>query len=199
MQKIGFPTLAIILFTGTALYAAPILANDGYTREMKGQPGEAAETSQGMSKDMARRTVGPHTIMLRSSLESALEQLRGLRTQIEVAQKTPVTEFEKHYKFHGVEIQKDLKMAQSQEQQLKGVVRQFPAIANSKDFREFENSFTQLWDLNQTWQSKLSDAGYWKNRSQVNSDIENLQKQINTTIEKNKTFNQSELDIMYVG
>lgn len=159
----------------------------------------AAPFSSEEAKRAAQNDMAPHSIMIETSLRSALENLKGLRAEMKVNKDhAPSEMFIAHYKMLGHDFNKDIKTIQVHENELRGSVEKHPRVANSSDFKSVVPSINDLSRMNQEWQAKMSDQTYWKDAKVVKNDIDRMENQINTALDHTKTFNSKQLDVSNV-
>jgi hypothetical protein len=169
----------------------------------KQQPGKqqrAGHEATEEDKRAAKMDMAPHTLMIETSLISALDHLKGLRAELKVNEdRVPSPTFVQHFKMLGREINSNLKNARTHEHELQGVIQNHPEIANSQEFKAVTPAMNDLHNLNSTWQSRVVDNDYWKNNKAVLSDLDRLENQINTALDKVKSLNSSQLNVANVG
>lgn len=139
---------------------------------------------------MARKVeLVPHAVVIESSLESAKDQLAGIRSQYELTDgQKDRSMVQGHVKLHAREIKDDLKMAMDHQSRLQGGVKKYPEFAQSGEFRGVNSSLTELNKTAQNWENKSKSAGYWNNKDQVTQDLDNFEKQIDSAISNAKSF-----------
>jgi hypothetical protein len=162
-------------------------------------PAVAAD-SAGMTSDpgSAKIQMAPHSVMIHSSLASALDRVKGLRAQIDaVPPGTP--ESMSHIRMYEQEINSDLNIAATHERELQSAARQYPSIAQSDQLKAQTSALNDVRAFSQSWQAKASNDSYWRNKKQSFSDLDSLEKSLNNAMNKTKDFSSSELNVNNVG
>jgi hypothetical protein len=169
-------------------------------RQQAGTQQRAGHEVTEETRRAAQNEMAPHTVMIETSLISAMDHLKGLKAALKVNEnRTSSATFVQHYKLLAREIQNNLKNVKTHEGELMGTVQSHPEIANTNDFKAVQPALNDLHNLNSTWQSKVSDNDYWKNIKAVTTDIDRLENQINTALDKVKSLNSSQLHVSNVG
>lgn len=174
------------------------------SESMTGNP--QADQSQGttQAKPMpgmemqAKTTLAPHSLMIETSLMSAMSQLKGLRTQLQVAE-TATPEAIQHFKMHSKEISADLMMAKTHEKQLMSRMGKFPQIAQNEKTKTVSTNLMTVTEMDRTWKPQTQQKAYWQNKVKVMADLDLLEQRLNTALDSMKSFNSDQLKIASVG
>ncbi len=144
----------------------------------------------------AKAKLAPHTLMIESSLSSAMDQVRGLKGEMGVAEGMKAADQNtiQSYNAFVKEMNNDLKVARTHVKQLKSDVRSYPDIANSDEYRNMSPAFQDLHKTLSSWEGKACNAKYWNNQQQAMADIDKLEKQLGNALNKVKNFSSSQLN-----
>jgi len=169
-------------------------ATDTMSSDQAGKEGMAGTTQMDEQQKTALKTeLAPHVVVISSSLESAKDQLAGVRAQYELAegqQTRPMTQI----KLHTREIRDDIKMATDSQSQLQSGAKKYPAVAQSGEFRQVNSSLGEVTKTAQSWESKSKSTSYWNNKDQVKQDLDNFEKQIDSAISNAKSFESKQFE-----
>lgn len=196
------------LLSAALLISAPVFAEGDQQQpgemeqsgEMGGETGGVTQQQpDAKMKNQVKMDLAPHSVMIQSSLASAREHLRGLRTEFKVSEGQPTTPYITHFQMLSKEINDSVKAANVHKGELQGSIKRFPNVARSDDYKQVQSSVGDLAQFNQSWQSKISKSEYWKNQDQVKSDLDKLDQQLSNAIDKTQAFNSSQLDLSMVG
>lgn len=154
-------------------------------------------TTSGAMMEKAKMDLSPHAVMIHSSLESARDQLRGLRTQ---ADTVPASnkQFMKHARIYNKEIGDTVKQATTHAGELQAFIKNYPDLAKSEEFKQLNTAMDDLRTTYQSWNTQASNQSYWNNKEKVVTDLEAFNKRLSSAIDKSKGFN-SELNITMSG
>ncbi len=163
------------------------------------------------STSTLRQSLGQHTIVIESSLMSALDQVKGIRAQYDLAANKekaskeagqmaatmidPKTSVGPHVQ----ELDGDLKSVSTHQAMLSSGASQFVKINSSDQYGEMNTAIDQVKSTAKSWQGRAMSKSYWQNREMVMSDLESLEKQLTMAIDKTKSFNSDKLDIKAVA
>ena len=163
------------------------------------------------STSTLRQLLGQHTIVIESSLMSALDQVKGVRAQYDLAANKekaskeagqmaatmidPKTSVGPHVQ----ELDGDLKSVSTHQAMLSSGASQFVKINSSDQYGEMNTAIDQVKSTAKSWQGRAMSKSYWQNREMVMSDLESLEKQLTMAIDKTKSFNSDKLDIKAVA
>lgn len=167
-------------------------------KQEAGQASDAANTNMKDFKDndQAKMSVGPHSIMIESSLLSTQARVEGLRSQLKlVKNQAPNSEFLEHAKAYNKDIGSDLRTAKQHDAELKASLQNYPMVANSDNAKNLQSAIGDLDSFYVSWNTKAKDAGYWQNTTQASNDLEALSGKIDNAISQSKTFNSDELSV----
>jgi predicted nucleic acid-binding Zn-ribbon protein len=148
------------------------------------------------SKMEAKSKLAPHALIIESSLSSAMDQVRGMKGELEMthdlkkADKMAVQGYKDFIK----EMKNDINVARTHERQMMSHIRNYPEVANSSEFKSVNPALRDLQTSLSQWESKASNAQYWNNQQQAKADITNLEKQLSNALDKVKSFNSSQLN-----
>jgi hypothetical protein len=177
-------------------------------------PRNSAASMNEAERRQAQQKLAPPAIMIQSSLASALDQVRGMRSQLQIAQKSQeahpaspgqgssgtlviavnrdaIDSFRKQNR----ELRSNLGSAEHEEAYLKSAVRSFPSIASSDQFIATEASLRDLHVAYQDFAAKTTSQRYLNARAEPNADLDNLEIKLSAAIEKTKILNFDRLDI----
>ena len=177
---------------------ASLGAEDDQYRPDSGKQERSQMTSPESDKTAARRALAPHSVTIQTSLQTAIEEVKGLRTQLNVVDR-PSPNVVSHFKTYGKEINSDMNMAMTHEGELSKSIQQFPEIAKSDEFRMLKPTLNDARKVSQDFQSKISRSDYWDNKKQVLLDLDMLEKRLMSALDKAKSFNADRLDITAIG
>ncbi|MFL5812942.1 MAG: hypothetical protein ACJ763_05145 [Bdellovibrionia bacterium] len=148
------------------------------------------------SKLEAKSRLAPHALIIESSLASAMDQVRGMKGELEMTQdikkadKMAVQGYQAFMK----EMKNDINVARTHERQMMSQIRNYPEVANSNEFKSVQPALRDLQSSLSQWESKAGNAQYWNNQQQAKADISNLEKQLSNALDKVKSFNSSKLN-----
>lgn len=146
-------------------------------------------------KAQAKTALAPHSIIIQTDLQSALDQVKGLRSQVKASPQPPTQDDLDHYKIHGRSINENLMAVRTHEGHLQSNVSRFQKVAQSDEFKNLDPAINNVERLNRDWQGKINQKNYWKNRNQVLSDLDTLERRLMAAIDKTKDFNSKDLDL----
>lgn len=171
---------------------------DSYSNPQQ-SPGVMGSESDKMKEDTAaaKQKLAPHAITIQTELQSALDSVKGLKTQLQVAE-APTRDFIDHYKLHSKDISKDMSTVATHDGHLKSEVSKFPSVAKMDEYKAIGPAIDEAQKINQSFQQKSSNVDYWKNKNEALSDLDRLENQLNNALKKTKSFS-SKLDISSVG
>jgi hypothetical protein len=178
-----------------AQVVAPSGAMSQDMNAQKTQP-STEQGSEKMVKTDAKARLAPHTLIMESSLSSAMDQVRGLKGELGVTQDLKKTDQHavQTYKTFIREMRNDVNVARTHERQLMNDVRRYPDLANSDEFKSVKPALRDLQTTLSSWESKANKSQYWNNQSQAKADIDKLERQLNNALDKVKSFSSSRLD-----
>jgi hypothetical protein len=210
-MKTTLRLVASCLSAAALLVAAPALANDDHTSstdtvdqqsgtigntdnsmgDQAGKEGMAGTMPPAASDTAIKTDLNPHVVVIESSLESAKDQLAGLRSQYEISDsKRPMTQI----RVHSRELRGDLKVAMEHQSQLQNGAKKYPEVAQSGEFRSINSSLSEVNKTAQSWESKSKANAYWNNKDQVKQDLDNFEKQLDSAISNAKSFESKSFD-----
>jgi hypothetical protein len=170
-------------------------STDTMSSDQAGKEGMAGTTQMGEQQKMSLKTeLAPHVVVISSSLESAKDQLAGVRAQYELSensQSRPMTQI----KLHTRELRYDLKVAMNSQSQLQSGAKKYPTVAQSGEFRQINSSLSEVNKTAQNWESKSKSSSYWNNKDQVKQDLDNFEKQIDSAISNARSFESKQFDM----
>ena len=189
---LAFPALA----DETSPNSAHNDQNTASTTMPRNQAGKVDPPSSGIdsNSDGSKAMLAPHTLMIRASLESAMTQVKGMKSQLdEVAFEEKMST--KHFKSYEASLKNDLSLANAHQRELKSSIRQFPGLAASEEFRNSDTSLNDMNSFAHSWATKASAASYWKNKDQAISDLNALESKLNNAINKTQSFGTVKLNL----
>jgi hypothetical protein len=148
------------------------------------------------SKMEAKSKLAPHALIMESSLASAMDQVRGMKGEMEMTQDVKKADkmAVQGYKAFIKEMKNDINVARTHERQMMSHVRNYPEVANSTEFKSVDPALRNLQSTLTQFESKTNNAQYWNNQQQAKADISNLEKQLSNALDKVKSFNSSKLN-----
>jgi hypothetical protein len=155
---------------------------------------KSAQTDKSQSEAQAK--LAPHTLMIETSLASAMDHVRGIKGELGVtkdmkkADQTAV----KAYKSLVRDMKNELNVARVHERQLTNEIRNYPDLAKSDEYRSVNPALQDLQKSLNTWESKASSPKYWQNQEQARADVDNIEKQLNDALSKVKSFSSGKLN-----
>lgn len=163
--------------------------------------GTAPVSTQNATKTDERAAVGPHAIMVHTSLQSAKDEVNGIKSQLKAdAGAAPSMEAVEHLKMYSRAINTDVKTAEIHEKELKSAATtQFPNLTKSDQYQMLSTAVGDVATMNKNWQDRTSDSTYWKNTAQVNVDLDQLSKRIDKALDQSKDFGSSQLNVTFAG
>ncbi|MEK6705677.1 MAG: hypothetical protein AABZ06_07800 [Bdellovibrionota bacterium] len=193
-------TLASLVAALVVIYPQASLGaeQDQYSPERSGKQDQTQIIPPESDKMAARRVLAPHSVTIQTSLQTAIEEVKGLRTQLNAVDK-PSPNVVSHFKTYGKEINSDMNMAMTHEGELSKTIKQFPELARSDEFKILKPTLNDARKVNQDFQSKISRSDYWDNKRQVLLDLDMLEKRLMSALDKAKSFNADRLDITAIG
>jgi hypothetical protein len=172
-----------------------------------GQTDQASQSTQTMTKSEtmqaqtpaqaeAKSKLAPHTLIMESSLNSAMDQVRGMKGELGISQdiKKADQAVVQTYKTFIREMKNDINVARTHEKKLMSDVRRYPDLASSDEFKSVNPALRDLQSTLNAWESKAKSAGYWSNQKQAKMDLDNLERQLNNALDKVKNFSSSKLN-----
>jgi hypothetical protein len=99
-----------------------------------------------------------------------------------------------HFRMHRREIADSVKSVRTHEGELKDRAARFPSVAKSEQYKALNPAINELERMNQQWDKESAGRGYWNNATKVTADLDQLEKRINTALEKARSLN-SKLDV----
>lgn len=165
----------------------------GMTGDTSSQQKPTEQQKMAMKSELA-----PHVVVIESSLESAKDQLAGIRAQYELSedqQKHPIEQI----RLHTRELRDDLKMAMDHQTRLQSGVKKYPQVAQSGEFRQVSSSLSEVNRGVQSWETKSKSTAYWNNKDQVKQDLDTFEKQLDSAISNAKSFGSKQFEAPSVG
>ena len=156
---------------------------------------KAADSVDKAMMQQEKSEIAPHTVMIESAIMSALDQIKGIRLQLDIGS----TEAINHMKLHTKEINDDLKTSLAHHKELQGAVKNFPAVANSKDYKVANTALSDVDSVNKAWQLKTTQTDYWKNQNQVKADLDMFEGRLNSALDRTKSLNANQLNAANIG
>jgi len=162
--------------------------------------GPTAAVEDQASLREAQSKVAPHSMLIESSLRSALGQADGVKAQIREAEESrsdaPMTaEQLSALNSAGLEIASDLDTARLHRGQLREGIQEFPGLSGSREFRAADRAFSDLFPAERAWKQRMTRQDYWQNRARVNADLALLQERIRAALDATRRFNMARLNI----
>ena len=151
-----------------------------------------------IKSEATKMTLAPHTLAVETSLMDAINQVKGLKAEVKVAQSQPTPEFVAQYKMHTRELKDALKSARTHEGQLKTKASKFPSVVQSEQFRQLDPAILDAERLSQQWEKQAGVAGYWRDNMKVTSDLDQLERRLQNALDKTKSLN-SRMEVSEVG
>jgi hypothetical protein len=153
------------------------------------------------AKKLAKSNLAPHALMMESSLHSAMDQVQGIKGEMEVTQDLKKADkmAVQGYKDFIKEMKNDINVARTHERQMMSHIHKYPEVANSNEFKSVDPALRNLQTSLKQWESKTNNAQYWNNQQQAKADIDHLQKQLSNALDKVKSFNSSQLNTTSTG
>jgi hypothetical protein len=147
-------------------------------------------------KTEAKSKLAPHALMIQSSLSSAMDQVRGIKGEMDVSKDAKKADqlAMKSYKSFIHEMRNDINVARTHERQLMTDARKYPEIANSNELRDMTPALKSLETNLASWESKASTSKYWMNQDQARNDINKIQQQLDNALSKVKSFSSGKLN-----
>ncbi len=148
----------------------------------------------------AKSKVAPHSMLIESALRSALGQADGVKAQIREAEASrsdaPLTSEQlSALSSAGLELASDLDTARLHRGQLRDGLQEFPRLSSSREFRDADRAFSELFSVERVWKQRMNRQEYWQNRARVNSDLALLQERIRAALSATRRFNMARLNI----
>lgn len=156
-------------------------------------PGKAAKTK----KQDEKASLAPNSIMIRSSLEGALADVQGLKSQIDAVPDLSSKESMDHVKVYKSDLSSDLDRAQTHLRNLQSGINQFPELAQSGEIRSLDSSIQEVQSLRRSWSDRSEGVEYWKNKEQVRNDLNSLEDKLNQAISRTENFNSDRLGVEF--
>lgn len=190
-------TLAFaLIFSLPSAYADENTQTETKTEEVVTQPqagtrGDKMESQSNMNKE-AKEMLAPHSLMISSNLHSALDQVKGLKSQLEVATSPSSKKSMEHIRSYRKEIKDDIAQVSAHQQQLQAGIKKFPDLAQADEFRAVT---TALNEVKEVPLLQMEGPNYWSNKEQAKSDLDRLETRLQNAIDKTKDFNSKKLDV----
>lgn len=193
---------AVLLIGGSAqLAAAEENRAAGEQPEVKSDAMTKSDSKMMMmsGKDsQVRSEIGPHAVTVRTELESAIGQVKGLKAQVSLSEKPSPDQIE-HFKMHSKEMNEDIKTAGVHQGVLRSRIGKYPEVARSQEYKSLNTSFTDSERSNRDWQAKTEGADYWQDSKKVMGDLDALERKLNAALDKARRFNTDQLKVMEIG
>lgn len=147
------------------------------------------------AKTSAKDELGPHALLINSSLQEVLASTQGLKSQ-EKAVSNPASKAAlQHAQIYKKEINESLSTAMTHSQELEGAITKYPEMAKSDSYQNLLASINDLKIAKQMWVSKFDQKSYLMNKDQATSDLDKFEKRLKQAIDRASTFNKDELKI----
>jgi hypothetical protein len=175
--------------TGNTTTSVPVAGSDS----MGATPGR---------NDMAKLELAPHAVMVESSLQNALIEVKAMRNQLKLTENSSATVpsgFFSSFKDLSKDINMDVKKAMDHNSRLESSARNHPNFVKGEDIRGVGAALSDVQRLNSTWQSKAGNDSYWRNKEQAKTDLDTLERRLNTAIDKARSFNSDKLELSTIG
>jgi hypothetical protein len=166
----------------------------GYSENTESSTKSGAQNVE-KSKTDAQANLAPHALIMQTSLNSAMAQVKGIRGELDLT-KDKQTDSRAMMAYRSLihEMKNDINVARSHERQLINQSRKYPEIAKSSDLKDMPVALNKVETCLRTIESKAGSQNYWKNQTQAKADIDQLQSQLNEALNKVQSFSSSELN-----
>jgi hypothetical protein len=155
---------------------------------------QSAFTNEKQASDDAKAKLAPDAIRLQTSLMGAVDQLKGMRAQLKTTENLPVSKATvAPLRAFSKDVNTDVSRAVVYQNQLKSKAGSYQDVIDSDSFKSLKTAVGDTKSTVSSWESKTSDQSYWKNRDQAMSDLDSIEKQLNSTLDKAKSFSSAKL------
>jgi hypothetical protein len=121
-----------------------------------------------------------------------LAEVRGLKAQLNSVPEVNEPQSLSHIRGFQNQIKNNLALATTHHKELKAGLMKYPSLANKDQTQELDKAISNLkW----SFPANAQTTGYWVNREQAKSDVNQFEKQLKTAIDKANAFNSQGLDI----
>ncbi len=172
----------------------PLTGNDATAERGRAKVEARADDSKVVERDGSKALLAPHALMIRASLESALSQVKGMKSQLNEVPFDGQSSM-MHFQSYENSLKSDLKIATIHQAELKSGVSRYPDLASSEEFRNIDRALTDIRAFSTNWSTKSTVASYWQNKDQAMIDLKDLEKRLNDAIDKTRSFSTAKLDL----
>jgi hypothetical protein len=160
--------------------AAPVLRADDDPPESAGT-GAHPETEIPRPSQQQKADLGPHAILINSALESAKNQVDGLKSQVDNRVSSNSA-----YQVHLSNLRADVGQAMSQKSQLGEAIVKYPQLRTKENYRQLQASLDAVNALSKSLSANGSHPAYWTNKDQAKSDLDRLSDELGNAISRTK-------------
>lgn len=154
---------------------------------------------QGTQLAAAKNELAPHALMIRTALRSALDEVKGLRSQLNAVPASAPESME-HIRTYERQLLSDLSLVSTHQGHIQSNISKYPEIAKSNQYRDINTSLMDVRTFSQTWDGEAgAQPSYWNNKEQAMSDLKQLETKLNTAINKTESFSSDELKVSNFG
>ena len=172
----------------------PLTGNDATVERERAKVDARTDDAKVAAKDGSKALLAPHALMIRASLESALSQVKGMKSQLNEVPFDGKSSM-MHFQTYENSLKSDLKLANTHQAELKSGVTRYPDLASSEEFRNIDRALTDIRAFSTNWTAKSTGASYWQNKDQAMTDLKDLEKRLNDAIDKTRSFSTAKLDL----
>lgn len=157
----------------------------------------AGETQQMSTQILqrARSEIAPSSVLIQTSLESALNQVQGLRAQMQASMDRPNDQAMRSIKEHREMLNTNLKNVEKEQERFKETTRKYPEVAQSENFQSLNQSIQQVESTKEMLGPKMDKKEYWSNKRQAMSDLDRLDQQLKEALQSSRQFNTGQLKL----
>lgn len=151
------------------------------------------------SQTPAQQELTPPTILVQASLQNALIQVKGIRSQLKLMSDNPSPEMAKVLSLHLIHIRNELGSAHKHEIELRAALRRFPELGRDAEFLSLTAAFSRLSSFQRQWVRRAMAPRYWRRADEVRSDLDALERCLAEALDKNQSFTAEALDFSFVS
>lgn len=198
MKKLAFEGIfalcAVAAFASSTVFADGSLRGSAEEARMNQKAGKSGKMTE---KGMMNQTLGPHAVLMQSSLMSALDQVKGLKTQLQVDE-TPSSEMIDHLKTHSDKINDGIQTAMTHNKHLQNRAKD-AGIQQEQSLKSVNESIAQLQSSQKKFSQDMKSDRFWQQKQKVSQDLDRLEQSLTAALDRTKSFSSDQLNLDFVG
>jgi hypothetical protein len=139
--------------------------------------------AQSDSDRLAKTAIAPPAIRIETSLKAALQEVKGLRAQLATLPAT-APEAMDHIRIYEREILEQARSVSTHQMHLQSQAKRLPQVNSTNEFRLANSALSELKSLIRQWAARANSPSYWKDRDRAFADLDSLEKRLDGAVGK---------------